>query len=183
MWIRKSFSSTMSLGLLTLVFQPSGDDHHHCKIDDDIMGSARVIYFKCLLFIILCSTEKLFRALLLREKDPQRWKHTFKSSPRMNTRNIFLKVGDDLEPDEPQGGKEGDGLLEGEAPTYIQHHQVWWGRVSQASTCIQCDKICYPVRETMGLKQFSVEDIDTVLGILLVKDFEINSKVRKSFQK
>ena len=35
----------------------------------------------------------------------------------------------------------------------------------------------------MGLKQFSVEDIDTVLGILLVNDFEINSKVRKSFQK
>ena len=81
------------------------------------------------------------------------------------------------------GGKEGDGLLEGEAPTYIQHHQVWWGRVSQASTCIQCDKKFYPVRETMGLKQFSVEDIDTVLGILLVNDFEINSKVRKSFQK
>ena len=184
MWIRKSFSSTMSLRLLTLVFQPSGEDHQHCTIDDDdIMGSVRVICFKCLLFIILCSTEKLFRALLLREKDPQRWKHAFKSSPRMNTRKRFLKVGDDLEPYEPQGGKEGDGLLEGEAPTYIQHHQVWWGRVSQASTCIQCDKICYPVRETMGLKQFSVEDIDTVLGILLVNDFEINSKVRKSFQK
>ena len=48
---------------------------------------------------------------------------------------------------------------------------------------IQCDKSFYPVRETMGLKQFSVEDIDTVLGILLVNDFEINSKVRKSFQK
>ena len=101
----------------------------------------------------------------------------------MNTRKRFLKVGDDLEPDEPQGGQKGNGLLEGEAPTYIQHHQVWWGRVSQASTCIQCDKICYPVRETMGLKQFSVEDIDTVLGILLVNDFEINSKVRKKLPK
>ena len=33
-------------------------------------------------------------------------------------------------------------------------------------------------RETMGLKQFSVEDIDTVLGVFLVNDFEINSMVR-----
>ena len=30
----------------------------------------------------------------------------------------------------------------------------------------------------MGLKQFSVEDIETVLGIFLVNDFEINSMVR-----
>ena len=32
-------------------------------------------------------------------------------------------------------------------------------------------------RNTMGLKQFSVEDINTVLGIFLVNDFEINSSV------
>ena len=32
-------------------------------------------------------------------------------------------------------------------------------------------------RDTMGLKQFSVEDINTVLGIFLVNDFEINSSV------
>ena len=30
----------------------------------------------------------------------------------------------------------------------------------------------------MGLKQFSVEDINTVLGVFLVNDFEINSMVR-----
>ena len=33
------------------------------------------------------------------------------------------------------------------------------------------------IRETIGLQQFSVEDIDTVLGIFLVNDFEINAKV------
>ena len=32
-------------------------------------------------------------------------------------------------------------------------------------------------RDTMGLKQISVEDINTVLGIFLVNDFEINSSV------
>ena len=33
------------------------------------------------------------------------------------------------------------------------------------------------IRDTIGLKQFSVEDIDTILGIFLVNDFEINAKV------
>ena len=36
----------------------------------------------------------------------------------------------------------------------------------------------FALRETMGLKQFSVEDINTVLGVFLVNDFGINSMVR-----
>ena len=41
----------------------------------------------------------------------------------------------------------------------------------------QCDHFNPFARDTMGLKQFSVEDINTVLGIFLVNDFEINSSV------
>ena len=33
------------------------------------------------------------------------------------------------------------------------------------------------IRETMGLTQFSEDDIDTVLGIFLVNDFEINARI------
>ena len=47
--------------------------------------------------------------------------------------------------------------------------------------CVQlffeCDHFNPFARDTMGLKQFSVEDINTVLGIFLVNDFEINSSV------
>ena len=41
----------------------------------------------------------------------------------------------------------------------------------------QCDHFHSFARDTMGLKQFLVEDINTVLGIFLVNDFEINSSV------
>ena len=33
------------------------------------------------------------------------------------------------------------------------------------------------IRETLGLDQFSEDDIDTVLGIFLVNDFEINAQI------
>ena len=33
------------------------------------------------------------------------------------------------------------------------------------------------IRTTLGLTQFSEEDIDTVLGIFLVNDFEINAHI------
>ena len=36
------------------------------------------------------------------------------------------------------------------------------------------------IRETAGLVQFSAEDIDTVLGIQLVNDFEINARISES---
>ena len=49
-------------------------------------------------------------------------------------------------------------------------------RVQLISKC-QCDHFHPFARDKMGLKQFSVEDINTVLGIFLVNDFEINSSV------
>ena len=52
-----------------------------------------------------------------------------------------------------------------------------WGNVLSSFSKSQCDHFHPFARDTMGLKQFSVEDINTVLGIFLVNDFEINSSV------
>ena len=52
-----------------------------------------------------------------------------------------------------------------------------WGNVFSSFSKSQCDHFNPFARDTMGLKQFSVEDINTVLGIFLVNDFEINSSV------
>ena len=105
---------------------------------------------------------------------------------------MFKKVGDDVEPYEPQRGSEGDDLLVWEAPTYIQNDQVFNQR-----SVVGCLVLFYhwsksqfnqfylfaACRETMGLDQFSVEDIDTVLGVFLVNDFEINSTVWNTLQR
>jgi len=75
------------------------------------------------------------RALMLREKDPQRWQMVWSL---MSHKEARQKMSYWTEKHEP---------------------------------------ILKLVRETIGLVQFSEDEIDTVLGIFLVNDFEINAKV------
>ena len=75
------------------------------------------------------------RALLLREKDPERWDMIW---------------------------------------SLMSHNEA---RAGMAYWTEKHQPIFTMIRDTIGLKQFSVEDIDTVLGIFLVNDFEINAKV------
>ena len=86
---------------------------------------------------------------MLREKDPQRWQMVWSL---MSHKEARQKMSYWTEKHEP--------ILK-------------LVRYDQFAMISYCDYL----RQTIGLVQFSEDEIDTVLGIFLVNDFEINAKV------